>query len=196
MTSSSLPSNGGRRRLPWSPPRPSSPSPAAAQVAGVAAKVPAPTAATSPLTLVAPLVRRRTQRTEFVKSLPPPPSAPVRRPAAIARLLALAHHIQRAVDRGGYEDYAAVARALSFTRARVSQVMDLLLLAPDLQERVLKLEAVDGREPLAERQLRPVVLLPLWTDQRLRWHALMPSPSHPSRCLLSHGSSRVGQSRS
>lgn len=77
------------------------------------------------------------------------------------------------MDRGGYEDYAAVARALSFTRARVSQVMDLLLLAPDLQERVLELEAVDGREPLAERQLRPIVLLPLWTDQRLRWHALM-----------------------
>jgi hypothetical protein len=48
-------------------------------------------------------------------------------------MLALAHHSQGAIDRGLVADRAAVARKLGLTRVRVTQLFDLLLLAPDLQ---------------------------------------------------------------
>ncbi|MFP2924312.1 hypothetical protein ACLESO_03665 [Pyxidicoccus sp. 3LG] len=73
----------------------------------------------------------------------------------MARGLALAHHLQGAIDRGLVPDRATVARRLELTRGRVTQLLDLLLLAPDLQVAVLAL-AVDGVEPMAERTLRAV----------------------------------------
>ena len=50
---------------------------------------------------------------------------------------ALATPVQEAIDKGIVEDRAPVARSLGFTRARVTQLLDLLLLAPYLQEQVL-----------------------------------------------------------
>jgi ParB-like chromosome segregation protein Spo0J len=84
-------------------------------------------------------------------------------------MLALAHHLQSAIDRGLVADRAAVARKLGLTRARVTQLLDLLLLAPDLQLAVLALEAVDGAEPMAERTLRAVAHAGSWVEQRARW---------------------------
>ena len=93
------------------------------------------------------------------------------RPARVAVMLALAHHIQRAIDAGLVADRAAVARKLGLTRARVTQVLDLLLLAPDLQGAVLALEAGDGVEPIAERALRRTAHAKTWTEQRAMWGA-------------------------
>jgi hypothetical protein len=84
-------------------------------------------------------------------------------------MLALAHHLQRAIDEGLVADRAAVARNLGQTRARVTQLLDLLLLAPDLQLRVLGMVAVDGVEPMSERPLRAVAHLARWPDQRSRF---------------------------
>ncbi|HHH30348.1 MAG TPA: hypothetical protein ENK57_18675 [Polyangiaceae bacterium] len=103
---------------------------------------------------------------------PPAPPEPVRRPARVARMLALAHRLQAAIDRGEYRDRAELARQLGLTRARISQLLALTLLAPDLKERVLFLEAVDGREPLTERALRDVVRHEGWGDQRGAWQQL------------------------
>jgi len=94
---------------------------------------------------------------------------PARRPAHVARMLALAHHIQGAIDRRVVADRAEVARKLGLTRARITQLLDLTLLAPDLQVRVLELEAVDGVEPLTERQVREVVHAGSWAQQRAKW---------------------------
>jgi hypothetical protein len=47
---------------------------------------------------------------------------PVRRPACMAIMLALAHKIQNAIDRGGVQDRAEAARKLGLTRARVTQL--------------------------------------------------------------------------
>jgi hypothetical protein len=80
-------------------------------------------------------------------------------------MLALAHHIQNAIDRGVVADRAAVARKLGFTRARITQLLDLLLLAPDIQAHVLELEAVDGVEPMSERALRAVAHAGSWVEQ-------------------------------
>jgi hypothetical protein len=54
--------------------------------------------------------------------------------------------------------------------------VDLLLLAPDLQDRVLHLEAVDGVEQLSERALRAVAHTGTWAEQRAAWHARL----HPT----------------
>jgi len=106
------------------------------------------------------------QRQESAGS-PPPPPEPVIRPAKVARMLALAHLLQRAIDRGEYESRADLARAYGLSRARITQLMDLLLLAPDIQEKVLFLEAVDGREPFGEPRLRRVTMADGWDGQRV-----------------------------
>lgn len=112
------------------------------------------------------LRQRAGKAVKFTSAPPPPKREPVRRPAHVAHMLALAHHLQRAIDKGLVADRAAVARKLGLTRARVTQLLDLLLLAPDLQLRVLKLEAVDGHEPTSERPLRQVAHATGWDTQR------------------------------
>lgn len=114
----------------------------------------------------------RRRRVELTPTTPPDEPAPVRRPAKVARQLALAHHLQAAIDRGAIADQAALARKLGFTRARISQLFDLLMLAADLQEQVLALEAVDGAEPMAERTLRAVAHAGTWAEQRAAWEKL------------------------
>ncbi len=114
-------------------------------------------------------------------SEPPPVIAPVYRPARVALMLALAHKIAAAIAGGQLRDQADAARRLDITRARVTQLLALLSLAPDLQERVLFLEAVDGIEPLTERALRRMTHARSWEEQRAVCRALIPtSPSTPS----------------
>jgi hypothetical protein len=122
----------------------------------------------------------RVQRGHGKRFVPEPPAGPVRRPARVAVMLALAHKIQQAIDAGKVRDRAEVARRLGFTRARVTHLMDLTLLAPDLQERVLGLEAVDGVEPVSERELRKVAHAGLWTMQRAAFDAQAMSTARAS----------------
>jgi predicted XRE-type DNA-binding protein len=108
----------------------------------------------------------RVQRGRRKGFVPEAPSAPVRQPARVAVMLALAHQIQRAIDRGELKDQADAARRLGVTRARLTQLLDLTLLASDLQERVLSLQLAGGAEPLSERALRPVGRTSVWGEQR------------------------------
>lgn len=133
-----------------------------------------PTAEPAPRVFTGHLVRRRRGHGyAFSEEPPPPPPAPARRPARVAEMLALAHRLQRAIDAGEYKDRAEIARQLALTRARVTQILDLLLLAPDIQEELIFLERVDGQEPLTERALRPVVSTPSWEEQRRQWSKLI-----------------------
>lgn len=108
----------------------------------------------------------------FSDEPPPPPPEPVRRPARVARMLALAHLLQRAIDIGEYENRAELSRRFGITRARVTQLLNLTTLAPDIQNRVLNLEAVDGLEPTSERALRGVSWAVDWEEQRGHWERL------------------------
>jgi hypothetical protein len=111
----------------------------------------------------------RTQRGHgkaFLDGPPSPPPEPVRRPARVAIMLALAHKIQAAIDRGAVKDRAEAASRLGLSRARVSQLLDLTLLAPEIQERILFTEAVDGLEPVSERSMRSTVRVENWVKQR------------------------------
>lgn len=98
-----------------------------------------------------------------------------RYPARIARQLALAHALQRRVGQGEFRDYADMARALGFTRARITQLMDLLLLAPDIQAEILRLEFPAGAPQPTERALRRVLRSPVWAEQRHTWEPVSPS---------------------
>lgn len=109
---------------------------------------------------------RQRQHTRFVAE---PPPVPVHRPTRIALMLALAHKIRHALDRGDVRDQAEVARRLGCTRAHITHLLDLILLAPAIQEHLLALEAVDGREPTTERALRRLTRLSSWQDQWARW---------------------------
>ena len=96
-----------------------------------------------------------------------------RYPARVARQLALANSLQRRVDGGEFADYADLARGLGFTRARITQLMNLLLIATDVQEEILFLEVPPGRQPITEHALRDALLTTLdWREQRHRWDAL------------------------
>ncbi len=91
----------------------------------------------------------------------------------VARLLALAHKINGMIEVGEIRDLADAARQLGLTRARVTQITNLLLLAPRIQEEVLSMDPIDaGREPVSERQLRTVVADPDWTDQYELWRKI------------------------
>ena len=95
-----------------------------------------------------------------------PESEPSIRPARIATTLALAHMIQRAIDRGEIRDQAEAARRLGVTRARITQMLDLTLLAPDVQVRVLSLKAVDMADAIGEMALRRIARARTWGEQR------------------------------
>jgi len=81
----------------------------------------------------------------------------------IARLLALAIRMEGLVRERAIRDYAAVASVGWVTRARVSQIMKLLNLAPDIQEQILFLPPIRG---LNERNLRPISNQIDWDEQR------------------------------
>ena len=113
--------------------------------------------------------RRRERRRN-----PPAPKPPGARSAPrVARLLAVAHRFERRLRRGEVASFAEIAAAERLTRARVTQIMDLLLLAPDLQEQVLFLpRPASPDEELSERDLRQIVRAPVWSDQRRIWAEL------------------------
>lgn len=139
--------------------------------------VPAPDPGAEPMehrrVLTGTLFRTPNSPVTFTEEALPAKPEPVSRPAKVARMLALAQHIQNAIDRGMVADRAAVARKLGFTRARITQLLDLVLLAPDIQVRVLELEAIDGVEPMSERALRAVAHAGTWAEQSAAWGAQM-----------------------
>ena len=83
---------------------------------------------------------------------PNPKTTKVRKTTdSLARRLALAHYIERLIDQGKIRHYAHAARILRITRARMTQVMDLMLLPMDVQEQIL----TDGLKS-SERELRAI----------------------------------------
>ena len=85
----------------------------------------------------------------------------------VSRLLALAIEMEELVATGRVRDYAELARLGCVSRARISQVLNLLCLAPDIQEAILFLPEVEsGRDPIGERDLRGACAELEWARQR------------------------------
>ena len=122
--------------------------------------------------------RRRQKRRGFVRSEPEPnsESLPLGRVPRVARLLALAHKLDQLIRQGHIPNYACLARVGHVSRERITQIMSLLQLAPDLQEQILFLPLTRrGRERLHLRQLQPIARIPDWDQQRLLWRKLLGS---------------------
>ena len=102
----------------------------------------------------------------------PEETSPGRTPR-VARLLALAHEIERRIGAGEINDLAHAARVLGLTRARVTQIANLALLAPEIQQEILASPAVTvGRDTITERTLRAIVAEAVWERQRELWERL------------------------
>jgi hypothetical protein len=101
---------------------------------------------------------------------PDPPRIP-----RIARLMALAIKFQDMVDRGEVRDYADLACLGYVTRARLTQIMNLLLLAPDIQQEILCLAAHATGRLLRERNIRTVAAQVHWGTQWELWSKIAPN---------------------
>jgi len=100
---------------------------------------------------------------------PPPGRVP-----RVARLMALAIRFEGLIREGGVARQAELAEVGHITRARVTQIMNLLHLAPDIQEAILFLPLVEaGKDPIGEHHLRRLVSIVEWDRQRAAWRAIV-----------------------
>jgi hypothetical protein len=118
-----------------------------------------------------PSRRHRRKRTMPLQ----PPGPPL---ARITRLMALAIELGGRIAREGL-DCGEVARLGHVSRTRVTQILNLLHLAPDIQERLLLLPAVEkGRDPISEKQLRRLASEYDWDRQRQAFELLLAPAPH------------------
>lgn len=90
----------------------------------------------------------------------------------VSRLMALAIRFDRLLSDSVVSDLSELARLAHVTQPRMTQIMNLLHLAPDIQEEILHLSPVKtGSDPITERDLRPIAALRDWKRQRKAWRS-------------------------
>lgn len=88
----------------------------------------------------------------------------------VSRLMALAIQFDRLIRGGKVADQSGLARLAHVTQPRMTQIMNLNHLAPDIQEELLNLPSlVEGRELIHERTLRKLTKVADWREQRRLW---------------------------
>ncbi len=106
---------------------------------------------------------------------PAEPPQPETRVPSVSKLLALAIRFEEQIRSGAVRDQSALARRLKVTQPRMTQIMNLTLLAPAIQEQVLSLKAVRGRrDPVNERKLRRIAGEACWEKQARMWASVSP----------------------
>ena len=104
---------------------------------------------------------------------PQPPARPSGRVPRVARLMALALRLEGQVRTGVLASYSRLAALGHVSRARVSQILNLINLAPDIQEALLFLPRTErGRDPVILRDLQPIAQALDWRKQRRMWQQL------------------------
>ena len=95
----------------------------------------------------------------------------------ITRLLALAVKFEGLIQQGVVKDYAELARVGQVSRARVTQIMNLLSLAPDIQQQILSWAqgAPDGQN-VREAVVRALSSEVIWSRQREQWESWFAGP--------------------
>ena len=118
-------------------------------------------------------VRHHGQKSLQSGAAPAVPAIEPGRVPRLSRLMALAIRFEKLVRDGAVRDYADLARLGNVSRARLTQIMNLLNLAPDIQEAILFLPRTDrGFDPISERQVRRIAAEPDWRRQRRLWREL------------------------
>lgn len=109
------------------------------------------------------------------KAKPTPDCPTAGRTPRVSKLMALAIEIDRMVRSGEAKDFAEVARMAGVTRARMSQILSMLNLAPDIQEQLLNLpQTKRGKDAVGEHHLRAVCGALDWEMQRRMVAARLP----------------------
>jgi hypothetical protein len=104
------------------------------------------------------------------------PALPPGRVPRVSRLMALALRFDALVRSGEMDSYNELALLGHVTRARISQIMNLLCLAPDIQETLLFLPPTQrGRDPIILADLMPIAACYDWRKQRRLWRKLLPT---------------------
>ena len=104
------------------------------------------------------------------------PSLPPGRAPRVARLMALALRLEELVRTGQVGNYTELAALGHVTRARICQIMNLLHLAPDIQEALLFLPpTLQGRDAILLADLQPIATAFDWRKQRRLWRQRLPS---------------------
>ena len=102
------------------------------------------------------------------------PETPKGRLPKVARWMALAIKLDGLIRSGAIASYGEVADLGHVTRARISQIMNLLNLAPDIQEAILFLPAVErGSDPVILAELQSIAAEADWAKQRKTWRRVM-----------------------
>ncbi len=115
----------------------------------------------------------KARRRRAVLATPSPPAVLEARVPRVAWLMALAIRYDDLLRRGVVASQTDLARLCHVTQPRMTQIMNLLHLAPDIQEEILFLTPVyEGRDPIHEHMLRQVAACVGWREQRRRWSAL------------------------
>jgi hypothetical protein len=92
--------------------------------------------------------------------------------------MALAIRLEHLLASGQVKDQAEIARTAGITRARVTQIINLTQLAPDIQEAILDLEPTTDHVPrFREREVRTIAIIANWEKQRLLWKRLVKQTS-------------------
>ena len=98
---------------------------------------------------------------------------PAERVPRITRLMALAVKFEQMIQQAVVSDYAALAQLGRVSRSRVTQIMNLLNLAPDIQEQILFLKSETAEQcGICEQSVRRLSSRLLWSEQRTQWAAL------------------------
>jgi hypothetical protein len=127
----------------------------------------------TPLTVAGTIHFGRRGRAKELRVGPAPVPVEPGRVPRVARLMALALKFEGLIRDGTVADYAELARLGHVTRARLTQVMNLTLLAPDIQEALLfLLPVVQGRDSLVLRDLQAIAATLGWKKQRKAWREL------------------------
>ena len=84
----------------------------------------------------------------------------------ISKLMALAIRYDQMLSDGVVQSQTELAELLHVSQPRMTQIMNLLHLAPEIQEEILFLvEVGEGRAPISERELRKGSTTVFWKDQ-------------------------------
>lgn len=113
----------------------------------------------------------------------PPRSRPSSKLPRISRLMALAIRFNEMLSTGEASDMIELARIGHVTQPRMSQIMALNQLAPDIQEALLNLPAIKGKPEIHEKRLRPIAAMLRWGDQRAAWRRICDEVAIPNRCM-------------
>lgn len=119
--------------------------------------------------------RGRSGRKRIVDAPPKPQPEYAGRVPRVSRVMALAIHFDKLLQSGVVCDTIELARLTKVTQPRITQVLNMLHLAPDIQEALLSLPHVtEGRDRVNEKQLRKVCAHVSFKLQRQLWAAIQP----------------------